>query len=214
MSTSQRALVIIDVQNEYLTGNLRIEYPDPQSSLRNIVQAMDVAREHGIPVLVVQNSAPAGSPLFAKGSEGWQLHPEIAARPYDHLLEKTLPSAFAGTALDAWLRERGIDTIAIAGFMTHNCDASTAFDAMHRGYTVEFLSDASGSVPYSNAAGSATAEEIHRVFSVVLHSRFAWTGCTRDWISAALSQRTLSRGSILDSNQVALAARAPQRVPA
>src|SRR3546814_4933159 len=32
----QRALVVIDVQNEYVTGNLRIEYPPVEDSLRNI----------------------------------------------------------------------------------------------------------------------------------------------------------------------------------
>jgi hypothetical protein len=67
--------------------------------------------------------------------------------------------------------------------MTHNCDASTIFEATHRGLHVEFLQDATGALPYANEAGSASAEEIHRVFSVVFHSRFAATGSTDAWIS-------------------------------
>lgn len=207
MPAPNRALVVIDVQNEYFTGRLRIEYPDPVRSLDNIVAAMQAARSAGVPVLVVQNRAPDNAPVFARGSHGWELHPAIAEQPRDLLLEKTLPGALTETGLAAWLRERGIGTIAIAGYMTHNCDASTAIDAVHQGFTVEFLSDATGSVPYANAAGSATAEEIHRVFTVVMHSRFGWTGPTADWIAAVRDGRPLQRGTIFESNQVVLAAR-------
>ena len=49
----KRALIVIDVQNEYVTGNLRIEYPDVQLSLRNIARAMDAAHDAGIPVVVI-----------------------------------------------------------------------------------------------------------------------------------------------------------------
>lgn len=68
--------------------------------------------------------------------------------------------------------------------MTHNCDASTIFEATHRGLHVEFLQDASGALPYANEAGQASAEEIHRVFSVVFHTCFAAVSSTDDWIGA------------------------------
>jgi nicotinamidase-related amidase len=209
MSTAKprRALLVIDVQNEYVTGNLRIEYPPVQESLAAIARAMDAARAHGVPVIVVQNHAPAGAPIFEKGSRGWELHEVVAGRPRELLVEKTLPSAFAQTPLGDWLRQQGIDTLTIAGYMTHNCDASTAFDATHLGFSVEFLADGTGSVPYRNEAGAASAEEIHRVFSVVLHSRFAAVVSTAQWVAAVEAGRPLARGSIYASNQAALGAR-------
>ena len=70
MSTPSRALLVIDVQNEYVTGDLPIEYPEVQTSLANIGRAMDAARAAGVPVAVVQNFAPAGSPIFARGTPG------------------------------------------------------------------------------------------------------------------------------------------------
>ena len=36
MTTPRRALIVIDVQNEYVSGDLPIEYPDIHSSLANI----------------------------------------------------------------------------------------------------------------------------------------------------------------------------------
>ena len=137
---------IASTQNEYVTGGLRIEYPPLMVSLANIGLAMDAARAAGVPVVVVQNRAPAGAQLFAHESDGWQLHPAVASRPHSHRVEKTLPSAFAHTDLGQWLTHHEVDTLAIAGYMTHNCNAATAFEAMHRGMTVEFLSDATGGV--------------------------------------------------------------------
>ena len=200
-ATPHRALIVIDVQNEYVTGNLPIEYPPVQESLANIGRAMDAARAAGIPVVVVQNDAPENAPLFAKGSPGWGLHPVVGDRPREHQVQKTLPSAFAGTDLAQWLTERGIDTLTVAGYMTRNCDASTIMHALHSGLTVEFLADASGAVPYENEAGAASAEEIHRVFSVVFHSRFAAVLSTDDWIAAVQENRVAPRGGILASNR-------------
>lgn len=199
----RRALVVIDVQNEYVSGDLPIEYPSVDTSLPNIGRAMDAARAAGVPVIVVQNFSAPTSPLFARGSALAELHPIVASRPRDHYVEKSLPSAFAGTDLEAWLREHGIDTLTVVGYMTHNCDASTIFHAVHAGFDVEFLVDATGSVPYENAAGHASAEEIHRVFSVVFQSRFAAVASTDAWIAAASSGARLERSTIYASNHAA-----------
>ncbi|KAB8311945.1 cysteine hydrolase [Erwinia endophytica] len=177
-----RALIVIDVQNEYLTGNLPIEYPAPQHTLANISIAMDTARVAGIPVIVVQQTSPATSPLFAIGSAGWQLHPVVASRPHDLYLRKVQPSAYSENDLAQWLNVRGINTLTVVGYMTHNCNASTINHALHNGTSVEFLHDASGSLSYHNQAGYASAEEIHRVFSVVLQSRFAAVLSTQEWV--------------------------------
>ncbi|NVZ62010.1 cysteine hydrolase [Pseudomonas gingeri] len=202
--TPRRALIVIDVQNEYVSGNLLIEYPPVEESLANIGKAIDAANAAGIPVVVVQNDSPAGSPLFAIGSPGWALHPVVGSRARDHLIHKTLPSAFADTDLGQWLAQREIDTLSVVGYMTHNCDASTIFEATHRGLAVEFLSDATGSLPYANEAGQASAEEIHRVFSVVFHTRFAAVVSTAQWQSAVSDGVALSRSSIPASNQQAV----------
>ncbi|CAD6523087.1 Peroxyureidoacrylate/ureidoacrylate amidohydrolase RutB [Paraburkholderia hiiakae] len=205
----RRALVVIDVQNEYVSGDLPIEFPPIETSLANVGRAMDAARAAGVPVVVVQNVAPADSPLFARGSVGAELHPVVASRERDHYVEKSLPSAFTGTDLKAWLAERGIDTLTVAGYMTHNCDASTVFEATHAGLAVEFLVDATGSVPYANEVGTASAEDIHRAFSVVMHTRFAAVVTTDAWLAAVKAGVPLARDNIYASNQRARANRVP-----
>ena len=153
-----RALLVIDVQNEYFTGALPITHP--VGHLEQILRVMDAAAGR-IPTVVVQHHTE-GLPIFRKGSGAWELHPEVAARPRDLLIEKSLPGSFTNTPLEEWLRGRGIDTVTIAGYMTHMCCDTTARQAVHRGFKAEFLSDATGTLPLSNAGGTVTAEELQR----------------------------------------------------
>lgn len=200
-NTTKRALIVIDVQNEYFSGNLPIGFPPLAVSLPNITLAMDAAKNAGIPIVVVQHSTPEGTPIMAKGSHGMALHEAVASRHYDHLIVKPSDSAFVKTDLAEWLAKQGIETLTLVGYMTHNCDFSTALQASQLGFAVEVLSDASGSLAYSNQAGTASAEEIHRVISVVLQSNFAAVSSTQHWLETVAGAAALPRDSIYQSNQ-------------
>lgn len=177
----KRALLVIDVQNEYFSGSLPVSYP--ADSLANILLAMDAARQKRVPVVVVQHTAPQpDSTVFRKGSKEWELHSEIASRTADLLVHKNLPGSFTGTALEQWLHEHGIDTVVIAGYMTQMCCDTTARQACHLGLNVEFLSDATGTLDFRNQAGAVTAEELHRATLVTQQMRFAEVLSARDWI--------------------------------
>ena len=202
----RRALIVIDVQNEYVSGNLPIEYPAIDGSLANVGRAMDAARAAGVPVVVVQHGTPAGTPIFAQGSHGWELHPVVASRPSDHLVPKERASAFEGTDLEAWLRARGIDTVTVVGYMTHNCVDSTVKHALLLGLSAEVLADATGSPSYANRAGAAGARQIHDTVLVVLQSGFANVMSTQEWIAALQGAPLPERGSIFASSQAARAA--------
>jgi nicotinamidase-related amidase len=179
---AKRALLVIDVQNEYFTGKLPISYPD--GSLDHILQAMAAASAAGVPVVVIQHSAPQpDSATFRRGSPEWELHPTVAERPRDALIEKTLPGSFTGTDLESWLRDHEIDTVVIAGYMTQMCCDTTARQALHLGWQVEFLSDATGTLAVKNGAGAVTAEELHRAILVTQAMRFSKVLSTAEWIA-------------------------------
>lgn len=177
----KRALLVIDVQNEYFTGKLPVSHP-PQT-LQNILAAMDEAIRHQLPVAVIQHAANAAqSPVFKKGTPEWELHPEVARRPRDVLIEKHWPDSFTDTDLQAWLDQNGVDTVTVSGYMTQMCCDTTARRAFHLGYAVEFLADATGTLAFSNDAGSVTAEELHRAI-LVTQARFSKVMPTSDWIN-------------------------------
>ncbi len=205
-SPPRRALVVIDVQNEYIDGKFRIEYPPVDSSLPKIAQAMDAAHAEGIPIFVVQHVLPSEAPIFAEGTHGVRLHDTVADRPFDYLLTKDLPSVFSAKDFDPWLKKKGIDTLVIVGYMTHNCNDATARDAMHRGYDVEILSDAAGSLPYKNAAGTVSAEDLYRTTLIVMESAYGAVLTTDQWVASLKQPLRAARDNIFHSNQRAIGA--------
>ena len=195
----KRALLLIDVQNEYVSGNLPIEYPPLATSLKNIEAAIKTAQSHSIPIVVVQQMAPETSPIFAKGSHGWELHPLVASLKPDLLVHKQLPSALAGTQLAQWLKKEEIDTLTVTGYMTQNCNESTIRQATHEGWAVEFLHDAAGTVSFRNSQGLLKAEDMHKAACVVLQSRFAAVMTTQEWTHCIQTGEAPIRDSIYQS---------------
>lgn len=207
--SAKRALILIDVQNEYVDGALPIEYPPLESSLANIARAAAAAVAAKIPIILVRQNAPTSSPAFATGSRGWELHASVADLPCALLVDKLLPSALAKTPLAQWLRENKIGTLTIAGYMTQNCDESTIRQAAHEGWAVEFLHDAAGTVSFANAQGFATAQTIHETARVVLHSRFATVMSTQQWLELLAGGEAPQADYILSSVLRARSAKAP-----
>lgn len=179
-SVKKRALLVIDVQNEYFTGLLPVTYP--QNSTSNIVTAIQAANDAQIPIVMVQHTSKAKA--FVKGTHGWELHESIKDVKSAHTIEKTMASSFVGTDLEAWLRKNAIDTVVISGYMTQHCCDTTARYAHHMGFNVEFLSDATGTLAFENAGGKATAEELHRATLVEQAFRFSNVMNTKEWVEA------------------------------
>ena len=145
MNTTKKALIVIDVQNEYKDGKLQIEYP--LKSLENILEAIEYAQLNSIPIIIVQHhSIEEKSVLFQKGTYEWQLQDEIKQLTPDLYIEKNYPSAFVNTPLESFLRDKEIDTLAICGYATQICCDTTARYGVHLGFNIEFLYDATGTL--------------------------------------------------------------------
>ena len=198
MTAQRRALIVVDVQNEYFDGILQIQHPPREATLANITRAMDVAVELDLPVVVMQHELPEGAPVFAVNSPSWSLHPEVERRmrPEFKRASKVYGSAFTGAGVAEWLEEKQVDTITIVGYMTNNCDIATAADAETRGIAAEVLSDASGAIHLSNEAGSVSAEQLHQTLMVLLNSNFAAVADTASWVEAARAGTELPKGDL------------------
>lgn len=178
----KRALIVVDVQNEYFDGGaLPISYPP--NSFSRIKEAIAEAQKAGIFIVLVQHtSLKENAGAFARGSHLWEFHDDIKAIKPDLYIEKNHASSFVGTDLNYRLRNLGIDTVAIVGYMTQNCCDATARDASQLGFNVEFLSDANGTLAFSNEAGEVSAEALHKAFLVAQAFGFSRVLTLNEWI--------------------------------
>ncbi|WP_167957563.1 cysteine hydrolase family protein [Anaerosporobacter faecicola] len=179
MKTSKkRVLLIIDVQYEYLDGGLPIV--DSDQSLPRIHQSIQIAKEHDIPVVLIQHLCPPGQ-LFGEGGHTADLEETLLTLPHDQIIQKRKPSSFSDTTLESYLKEIGCDTVVIAGYMTHMCCDSTARDAYHMGYDVEFLSDATGTINLTSPQGTVDAHLLHDTVLAIQSSMFSTVLSVDEW---------------------------------
>ena len=201
MPAARRALIVIDVQQEYFSGPVAVSFPPIDGSLARILDVLDAARRAAIPVVIVQHQKPEGAALFAIGSPGWALHPSIEARSDAswNRITKSYASCFDRTDLADWLRHNGVDTLTLVGYMTNNCVLATAAAAAPLGFDAEVLSDATGSIHFANEAGSVSARRLQETLLALLNSNFAAVATTEDWIAAVASGSALSKSNLLAS---------------
>ena len=79
---------------------------------------------------------------FHNDSPSTAVHDRVAPESGDIIVRKVRVGAFSTTDLDAQLRERGVDTLILAGISTSGVVLSTVRDASDRDYRVIVLADA------------------------------------------------------------------------
>jgi len=134
-------------------------------------------------VYVRHDSLEPGSPL-TPGNPGNAFRPELTGEP-DLLVTKQVNSAFHGDPdLAAWLRERGLDGIAICGITTNHCCETTARVGGNLGFDVLFVLDATHTFDRRGPDGTwMSADELARASATSLHGEFATVLSTADVVS-------------------------------
>jgi nicotinamidase-related amidase len=172
LDAAKTAIVFIDYQNEYRSGPLAL--PDEPAASNAARQLRAWADEFGIAVIHVLHRAPATAPIFVPDSIGAAPIEGLAPAEGETVIHKHLPSAFTGTCLLDELQARGVETLIIAGYMTHNCVDSTSRDAFHRGYRVGVVADASATRDLPGPDGQTiAAASVHAAVIAGLGDRIA-----------------------------------------
>ncbi len=73
-----------------------------------------------------------------------QIVPELQPIQGELLVRKNVPSAFFGTSLAAWLTQRGVRTLIVAGAVTSGCIRASVVDAMQLGFRPLVIEDCVG----------------------------------------------------------------------
>ena len=180
-------LVLIDIQ----TG-----FDDPVWGTRNNPHAESRAAElltawraSGRPVWHVRHlSVERDSPL-TRARGGTEFKPEVAPMAGESVIEKSVNSAFIGTALEAELRARGVDHVVLAGLTTPHCVSTTARMAANLGFGVTVAHDACAAFARNGDASwsdrpAPDPEAIHSAALDHLHGEFARVRATAEILAS------------------------------
>lgn len=149
-------LLIIDLVNGFADPEVFGGGNIPQA-IANTVPLLAEARKRGWPVAhtrIVFADDGADNNIFSlkvpsmlglkENDHNSAIVPELAPVQGEYVVRKTVPSAFFGTSLAAWLTQRGVQTLVVAGAVTSGCVRASVVDAMQLGFRPLVLSDCVG----------------------------------------------------------------------
>ncbi|GAB3849841.1 isochorismatase family protein [Dactylosporangium cerinum] len=145
---SSPALLLVDPVMAYLVPDSPLYCDTAAAALTAMASLLGAARAAGHPVAFTAvgfaDETCAEAPLFATkvpglrvfadGSPLAALPPQLTPVPGELMIRKHYASAFAGTALAAWLTAGRVDTVVIGGYSTSGCVRASAVDALQAGF--------------------------------------------------------------------------------
>ena len=168
---SNAAVVMIDLQNEYLTGALPL--PGIEAAVEEAARLLARARRDGAPIIHIAHAGRPGS-AFDRAQDRGQIIGAVAPFEGEEVIEKPRPNAFSSTILQERLESLGRQEIILAGFMTHMCVSSTARAALDLGYRTTIVTGATGTRDLLGPDGEAVeAATVQRAALAALADRFA-----------------------------------------
>jgi nicotinamidase-related amidase len=176
------ALLVIDVQQAFDDPSWGSRNnPDCE---RNVERLIDAFRERGEAVVFVRHDSDEPGSTLAPGHPGNAFKDVVKGEP-DLLVTKSVNSAFLGDQdLDGWLKERGIERVAVCGITTNHCCETTARMGGNLGYDVDFVLDATAAFAMTGPDGETfDAETVYRMTAANLHDEFATVVRTDDVIA-------------------------------
>jgi nicotinamidase/pyrazinamidase len=177
------ALVVVDVQNDFVTGALRV--PDAAAIIPVMNRYIRDFRRRGLPIVATRDWHPADHVSFRERCGPWPAHcvagtlgAAFAAGlelPADTLLvsKATQSSAdaysgFERTDMDRLLRARGIGRLFVGGLATDYCVLGTVRDALRLGYGVCLLADAIRAVNLRPGDGAAAERKMAQAGAMLM----------------------------------------------
>ncbi len=179
-----RALVIVDVQNDYFPGGAMELVGMAEASAR-AAEVLAGARERAMRIFHVQHlSVRPGAAFFIPDTEGAEISPVVAPRDGEAVIRKHFPNAFRETGLRDALAKQGVDAITIVGAMSHMCIDATARAAFDLGHAVRVVEDACATRYLEFGGRTLPAADVHAAFMAALRVPYASVQRAADWLTA------------------------------
>jgi nicotinamidase-related amidase len=170
---NQPALLVLDVQKGF---------DDPYWGKRtnphaeeNILKLLTEWRKRGWEIIYSQHlSLLPQSPLNYQNKVGVEFKEIIKPMPNEVVFQKNVNSAFIGTELETYLKEKLITSVVITGLSTQHCVSTTTRMSGNLGYQTYLVEDAIAAYEITDHNGNYhSAEDVQKFEVAALHKEFA-----------------------------------------
>lgn len=137
-----RALIIIDIQNDYFLGG-KAELVSPEKASKNAKLLLDFFRKQELPIVHIQHIANRpNATFFIPETKGVEIHDDVKPKETEQLVIKHYPNSFRDTNLLDYLKANNITDLVICGMQTHMCVDATTRAAKDFGFNCIVIGDA------------------------------------------------------------------------
>lgn len=186
MTTPKRALIVVDVQNDFCPGGT-LAVPRGDEVVEPLNRVMDEFLERGEPVYKSRDWHPPTTKHFVahggvwpvhcvQNTKGAEFHPALRNDPRITVISKGLGdtdcySAFDETDLLAQLRQQNVEEVVVGGLATDYCVKSTVLDAIKNGFKVKALENAMRAVDVQPGDGERAIEEMRQAGAEIVSAK-------------------------------------------
>lgn len=178
----KKALLIIDVQNDYFPGG-KAELIDAEKALIQIEQALEDFRTKNLPIIHVQHiNTREGATFFLPDSEGAEIHNCLTPKEGEEVVVKNFPNSFYKTSLLEILKKLEIKEMVVCGMMTHMCVDTTVRAAKDYGVSITLLYDGCATKDLSFQGKEIPAAQVQAAYMAGLSGMFAQVLSTKEFL--------------------------------
>lgn len=167
---SQRAVIVVDLQNEYLpSGNLPLM--GIEDATANAARLIEAARAKGDLVVFIRHEMPDPEALlFVPGSTHVEIIAAVQPSFGEAVVVKNFPNSFRDTNLEQLLDAEGVGEVVIVGAMSHMCIDAIARAAADLGFKAIIVHDACATLDVEFGGQTVPAAQVHAAYM----GAFAW----------------------------------------
>lgn len=168
-----KALIVVDVQNDFVTGSLTV--PGAKEILGKIAKLVGQFDTKRLPVIFTMDNHPDNHSSFTPYGGPWPPHCVAGTKGSQFALTPPLSawivtkgneqkrdaySGFENKNLEDILKEHQVDEVVICGLATDYCVRATALDSIKRGFKTIVRTDCIAGVDKTTAFDAL--EEMHK----------------------------------------------------
>lgn len=173
MEIRMKALLIIDIQNDYFKGG-NCELVNPEIASANAKKLLEKFREKNMPVFHIQHfSIRENATYFLPNTNGVLIHETVKPLENEKVIFKNFPDSFSKTRLLDELKKQNIKELVICGMMTHMCIDTTTRAAFDFGFDCIVAYDSCCTKDLEFNKKKILAQDVHDSFMASLNGIFA-----------------------------------------